>query len=48
VKELHNIICKLSNKCGEKDTKKFENVEIIMIINLMGRNPILELDVNIF
>jgi hypothetical protein len=47
VKELRNIICKLSNKCGEKD-KKIENVEIIIIINLMGRNPILELDVNIF
>jgi hypothetical protein len=32
----------------EKKIKKIENVEIIMIINLMGRNPILELDVNIF
>jgi hypothetical protein len=47
VKKLHNIICKLSDKRWEKD-KKIENVEIIMIINLMGRNPILELDVNIF
>jgi hypothetical protein len=28
--------------------QKKENVKIIMVINLMGRNPILELDVNIF
>jgi hypothetical protein len=28
--------------------EKFENDEIIMINNLMGRNPILELDDNIF
>jgi hypothetical protein len=31
-----------------KRLKKIENVQIIMIINLMGRNPMLELDVNIF
>ncbi len=33
---------------GEKDNKKIENVQIIIIINLMGWNPILKLDVNIF
>jgi hypothetical protein len=47
VKKVRNIIWKFSHKYWETD-KKHKNDETIMIINLMGKNPILELDVNIF